>query len=280
MLRTAPEILPQMDAEVAALGRSGRSGGRGWVEVARSYPRGLAAFRRDWNAYRESQPAGVATGARAHVVAAAIDEDVRPALDALSGAGVVIHEVSARAMSNGRMFLDVAEVSAPLTPLPWLLPGRPALDPAAPGMLPVGTRRAARAAREAADAAPAHDPPPHAEPSRAEPTPEAQVRCWLDGVLARATGANAMQSLSVLNASSNFNTGIPTGAHEATRFPFARLLHAPFTALGSADPVLDAELVTHAVTNRVAGHLWAGTSPSAGEREHLLEFCLTIGGRR
>ena len=113
-----------------------------------------------------------------------------------------------------------------------------------------------------------------------EPTPKAQVGCWLDGILARATGASAMQSLSVLNASSNFNTAIPTGAHEATRLPFARLLHEPFTALGSADPVLDAELVTHAVTNRVAGHLWAGTSPSQGERAHLLSFCLTIGGLR
>jgi AcrR family transcriptional regulator len=113
-----------------------------------------------------------------------------------------------------------------------------------------------------------------------EPTPNAQVRCWLDGILARTTGASAMQTMTVLNASSNFNTAIPTGAHEVARLPFARLLHAPFTALGSADPVLDAELVTHAVTNRVAGHLWSGTSPSDAERDRLLTFCLTIGSLR
>ncbi|HLS74564.1 MAG TPA: hypothetical protein VK046_12385, partial [Actinomycetaceae bacterium] len=42
------EVVERLDAQtlVAALGRSGRSGGRGWVEVARTYPRGLAAFRR------------------------------------------------------------------------------------------------------------------------------------------------------------------------------------------------------------------------------------------
>jgi len=111
-------------------------------------------------------------------------------------------------------------------------------------------------------------------------TPEAKVRCWLDGILARTTGANAMQTLTLLNASSNFNTAIPTGAHEVARLPFARLLHGPFADLGSADPALDAELVTHAVTNRVAGHLWTGTSPSEHERERLLTFCLTIGRLR
>lgn len=113
-----------------------------------------------------------------------------------------------------------------------------------------------------------------------ESTPEAKVGCWLDGILARTTGANAMQTLTLLNASSNFNTAIPTGAHEVARLPFARLLHGPFADLGSADPALDAELVTHAVTNRVAGHLWSGTSPSATERDHLLRFCLTTGRLR
>ncbi|HEX5945135.1 MAG TPA: TetR/AcrR family transcriptional regulator [Acidimicrobiales bacterium] len=113
-----------------------------------------------------------------------------------------------------------------------------------------------------------------------EPTPADQVRCWLDGILERTTGDSAMQTLTLLNASSNFNTAIPTGAHEVARLPFARLLHGPFTDLGSADPVLDAELVTHAVTNRVAGHLWTGTTPSEHERERLLTFCLTIGSLR
>ena len=108
-----------------------------------------------------------------------------------------------------------------------------------------------------------------------EASPEAQVRCWLDGVLAQATGSSARANVAVLNASSNFSTAIPTGNHAPVRAPLAALLRGPFAALGSSNPALDAELVTHAVTNRVAGHLFAGTAPSAEEVEHLLRFCLT-----
>ncbi|HLV04891.1 hypothetical protein [uncultured Georgenia sp.] len=122
------EVLDRLDARslVAALGRAGRCGQRGWIDVARSYPSGVGAFRRDWNAFRESQPVGTAVASRVHVVAAHIDDDVRLALDALAGAGVVVHQLVVRTMSNGRLFLDVAEVTAHVAPLPWLLPARAA----------------------------------------------------------------------------------------------------------------------------------------------------------
>ncbi|QDB80366.1 hypothetical protein FE251_13990 [Georgenia wutianyii] len=121
-------VLERLDASalVAALGRAGTQ--RGWIEIAQSYPRGLAAFRRDWNAFRESQPVGTAVAARVHVAAAAIDDDVRGAVDALVGSGVVVHELGVRTMSNGRLFLDVAELSHPVAPLPWLLPSRPVIE--------------------------------------------------------------------------------------------------------------------------------------------------------
>lgn len=216
------DVVDRLDAQtlVAALGRSGRSGGRGWIEVARSYPRGLAAFRRDWNAFREAQPAGAATGARAHVVAASIDEEVRPALDALTGAGVVVHELSARAMSNGRMFLDVAEVSAPLAPLPWLLPGRPALESAAAESLPLGARRAVRAAQpepagaEPADAEPAGAEPADAEPADAEPAePAGAINDGLSSIGAALSGPTPL-------------VWVVEGAHraEATFLPEGRIV--------------------------------------------------------
>jgi hypothetical protein len=63
------------------------------------------------------------------------------------------------------------------------------------------------------------------------------------------------------------------------RAPLARLLEEPFAELGSADPALDAELVTHAVTSRVAGHLFNGTTPTAEEADYLLEFCLAAARR-
>ncbi len=246
------EVVERLDAQtlVAALGRSGRSGGRGWVEVARTYPRGLAAFRRDWNAYREAQPAGAATSARAHVVAASIDEDVRPALDALSGAGVVIHELSARAMSNGRMFLDVAEVSAPITPLPWLLPGRPTMTlESAAQTLPVGSRRAARAAREAAEQAQltgsdlpdgetpaaaqrAADPPTREERPSAQPSYPAEPAATR-AERAREPATRVEEPAPVGLSSIGESLGGPTplvwvadGAHraEATLLPEGRIL--------------------------------------------------------
>ncbi|MBD8061768.1 hypothetical protein [Oceanitalea stevensii] len=187
------EVLERLDAHalVAALGRAGHSAERGWIDVARSYPSGVGAFRRDWNAFRESQPVGTVVTARVHVVAAQIDDDARRALDALAGAGVVVHELAVRQMSSGRLFLDVTEVSVPVAPLPWLLPGRtvaaleaaspalpapPAAEEAQPEPAPAVGRRARRrraAAQEAEDASPAHAPAadaalPDAAPARAD----------------------------------------------------------------------------------------------------------------
>jgi AcrR family transcriptional regulator len=106
-------------------------------------------------------------------------------------------------------------------------------------------------------------------------SPEDQVRCWLTGLLAQADETHAGGNLAVLGASANSNTSIPTGDHARMRRPLADLLVQPFDELGSPDPALDAELVTHAVTNRVAGYLWQGTRPSAAEVDYLLQFCLS-----
>lgn len=191
------EVLERLDAHalVAALGRAGHWAERGWIDVARSYPNGVGAFRRDWNAFRESQPVGTVVTARVHVVASQIDDDARHALDALAGAGVVVHELAVRQMSSGRLFLDVTEVSVPVAPLPWLLPGRTvaALEAASPALpappaveeteppaaekdqeRPASRRRAH--GRRAAGAAPADVvPAPEAErPAAAEATAPGQ----------------------------------------------------------------------------------------------------------
>ncbi len=110
--------------------------------------------------------------------------------------------------------------------------------------------------------------------------PEAKVRVWLDGMLEQARGSKAQKSVAVLNASSRLNTGIPTGDHARVRGPLAELLEAPFAEIGSPNPAFDAELVTHAVGDRVAGHLWAGTSPSREEAEYLLRFCTSTAKHR
>ncbi len=111
-----------------------------------------------------------------------------------------------------------------------------------------------------------------------ESTPELKVRRWLDGMLSQVAESHAASTVAVLANSSNFNTALPTGNHVA-KAPLARLLHEPFAMLGSPNPELTADLVTHAVMGRVSGHLWAGTRPTDDEIGDLLHFCLAAAGR-
>lgn len=69
------------------------------------------SFDRDWSAFREAQPAGQAPGARVHLLVAEVDDDIRSALVALAGAGVSVHELNLREMSNGRRFVEVRQIS-------------------------------------------------------------------------------------------------------------------------------------------------------------------------
>ncbi|MFC4556227.1 hypothetical protein [Georgenia faecalis] len=125
------EVVERLDAGalVAALSRAGRAGDRRWVALAESYPRGVDAFRLDWTAFRETMPPRPTPGPRLIVVAGAVDDDVRPALETLTASGVVVHELSVRQMSNGRRFLDVTQLGEPFVGYPQVLPGRAARRP-------------------------------------------------------------------------------------------------------------------------------------------------------
>ncbi|MCK6209738.1 hypothetical protein KZX45_04175 [Georgenia sp. EYE_87] len=106
------EVVDELDsaALVAALSRSARSADLGWSQLAELYPRGAEAFRRDWTAFREMLPPKPAAGPRLVVVAGAVRDEVRPALQVLADSGVVVHEMALRQMSNGRRFLEVNEL--------------------------------------------------------------------------------------------------------------------------------------------------------------------------
>ncbi|MBV9484708.1 MAG: TetR/AcrR family transcriptional regulator [Frankiaceae bacterium] len=104
-----------------------------------------------------------------------------------------------------------------------------------------------------------------------EPTPQGQLRRWVDGVLSQADGETGNRTLAVL-----WNGGEvadAAGRHFAAR-PVAALLREPLRALGSKRPELDAALVAHAVLGCLSDHLWERTRPSAAERKRILEFCL------
>jgi AcrR family transcriptional regulator len=105
------------------------------------------------------------------------------------------------------------------------------------------------------------------------PDPEDAVRRWVEAMLAATEAPTAASMLAVLSNSTNANGALPTGQQTASE-PLAALLEAPFAALGSEDPYLDAVLVNQAVVGRIARHLWEGTQPDAAEARHILRFCL------
>ncbi len=120
------EVLDTLDAAtlVGALGRASRTAARGWLELAESYPNGVTAFRRDWNAFREQLSPSTPTGPRLHLLAARVSDDVREGVATMAG-NVLVHELDARRMSNGRTFIEVVEVRRAPVALPWVMPGRP-----------------------------------------------------------------------------------------------------------------------------------------------------------
>ncbi|HXY28898.1 MAG TPA: TetR/AcrR family transcriptional regulator [Acidimicrobiales bacterium] len=104
-----------------------------------------------------------------------------------------------------------------------------------------------------------------------EPTPERQVRRWVAGVLGQADADIAATTLAVLwNGSS---VGDAAGRHFASA-PVASLLHEPFTALGSANPQLDATLAAHATFGVLSDCLWQRVQPAPEEVDHVGDFCL------
>jgi AcrR family transcriptional regulator len=112
-----------------------------------------------------------------------------------------------------------------------------------------------------------------------DPTPEGQVRIWVDGVLAQSRGDVAPATLAVLWNAGGVGDGIASG-HSRLNPRLAEVLHEPLAALGSADPGLDATLLTHAVVGSLSDHLWQRTTPSTAEVDHLMAFCFRAVGVR
>ena len=113
-----------------------------------------------------------------------------------------------------------------------------------------------------------------------EPTPEGQVRRWVEGVLSQTREEIAATTLTVLWNSGSIGESLGSGRHSAS-IPMAALLHEPFARLGSADPALDASLAAHATLGKIADYLWQRATPSPAEIDHITEFCLrAIAPRR
>jgi AcrR family transcriptional regulator len=100
-------------------------------------------------------------------------------------------------------------------------------------------------------------------------TPRDQVRAWVDGVMAQAADDEvAGSTLAVM-----WN-GASVNSRPSTTTPLAKLLEAPYAALGSADAVADAALAAHAVVGLLSDFLWSEVRPTRRQIAHVTEFCL------
>ncbi len=104
-----------------------------------------------------------------------------------------------------------------------------------------------------------------------ESRPAEQVARWVAGVLSQAEGETAATTLAVLWNGGAVGNGQASGRHFANE-PLAALLHAPLAALGSAEPPLDASLISHSTLGKLSDHLWQRTSPSRAEVDHIADF--------
>jgi AcrR family transcriptional regulator len=109
-------------------------------------------------------------------------------------------------------------------------------------------------------------------------TPQVQVRCWVEGVLAQADGDVAAATLAVLWNGSSADGGLAAGRHFAAA-PLASLLHEPFAALGSDTPDLDAALAAHATLGLLSDCLWRGSASARNESDRVVDFCLRAVSR-
>ena len=109
-------------------------------------------------------------------------------------------------------------------------------------------------------------------------TPEAQVRRWVEGVLAQADDDVAAATLAVLWNGSSADGGLAAGRHFAAA-PLGSLLREPFAALGSDAPDLDCGLAAHATLGLLSDCLWRGSAPTRSESDRVVDFCLRAVSR-
>jgi len=105
-------------------------------------------------------------------------------------------------------------------------------------------------------------------------TPEGKIRRWVEGVMAQAEDEIAATTLAVLW---NAGAGRP-GAPGSAAGPIAAPLEGPLTELGSTAPVLDATLLAYAAVGLLGQHLFARTTPTPAEIDHLVAFCVAAVG--
>lgn len=97
------DVVEHLDSTtlMSCLARAGRHADMNRGRLASLYPRGTAAFRRDWQEFLDSCPTMTKPGPRLIVLALSIDPEMRGALDSLLGTGVQLFRIALHDSRSG-----------------------------------------------------------------------------------------------------------------------------------------------------------------------------------
>ena len=97
------------------------------------------------------------------------------------------------------------------------------------------------------------------------PTPEGQVRRWVEGVLAQTPTRRSRPPRSPCSGTAAASARASRPAGTRRERPARRPAPRAVRPLGSADPELDASLAAHAVVGKLSDYLWQRTTPAPAE---------------
>jgi AcrR family transcriptional regulator len=106
-----------------------------------------------------------------------------------------------------------------------------------------------------------------------QPSPEGQVRCWIEGVMRQASDPDIAASTRAVLWNSGTTGGLASGSPTVDPWLSAPLVE-PLASLGSCQPELDASLVAHATVGRLSDCLVRRVRPSKDEIDRVVGFCL------
>ncbi len=107
------DVVQELNASIlmASLARAARHEEISRGKLSGLYPRGVAAFRKDWQEFLDACPSGLVSYPRLIVMAVEIGDDVKNALDALVGANIEVHRIELHESRTG-ILVSLEEVRA------------------------------------------------------------------------------------------------------------------------------------------------------------------------
>ena len=116
------DVLARLSADelIATLAATGRHADNSTERLASMYASGSESFSADWRAFLDACPPSSRPGPRLFLIVLGIEEEVRPAIDALAGAGVDVRVASVIG-SGPQVFISLEPVRPHITALSRIL---------------------------------------------------------------------------------------------------------------------------------------------------------------